>query len=401
MEIATMVKTLQDPIGLPFYPIVFQVLMVLTFALHILFVNLTLGTSFLAVYGRFKGGETWNHLSPSLAKAAPANVSLAMLLGVAPLLFVQVIYDPFWYASNLLSAAWVIGFILIMMTGYSFLYVFYLKGKKGGRKGWAYFGAISVTLFLLAGLIMHALGYQLLQPEKWYQWYIRDTAVDTSGLSLHAFQLPRFLHFIIPSLAMTGVFLMLYAWYFRDRGDRDRAYLEQVGAMGAKMAFLFTLLQALVGFWWLLSLPAELDFLNNPFFLVAVAFGIALLFFLYYAQKDPLKYAVPSGVGSFLAILAMSYNREALRMEYLGRFGYSIFDYKVNVDWASTLLFVLTFLMGLLIIGYLAAVAYKSGKVEGPYEASPTMHRLGRLSIALLLVWIAVVAGLGVVVSLS
>ena len=269
-----------------------------------------------------------------------------MLLGVAPLLFVQVIYDPFWYASNLLSAAWVIGFIVVMMTGYSFLYVFYLKGKKGGRKGWAYFGAISVTLFLLAGLIMHALGYQLLQPEKWYQWYIRETAVDTSGLSLHAFQLPRFLHFIIPSLAMTGVFLMLYAWYFKDRGDKDRAYLEQVGAMGAKMAFLFTLLQALVGFWWLLSLPAELDFLNNPFFLVATAFGIALLFFLYYAQKDPLKYAVPSGVGSFLAILAMSYNREALRMEYLGRFGYSIFDYKVNVDWASTLLFVVTFLMG-------------------------------------------------------
>jgi heme/copper-type cytochrome/quinol oxidase subunit 2 len=73
----------------------------------------------------------------------------------------------------------------------------------------------------------------------------------------------------------------------------------------------------------------------------------------------------------------------------------------VNVDWASTFLFVVTFLMGLLIIGTLAAVAYHSGKVEGPHEASPAMHRLGRLSIALLLVWIAVVAGLGVVVSLS
>jgi hypothetical protein len=399
MEIAAMIKTLQDPMGLPFYPIVFQVLMVLTFALHILFVNFTVGTSLLAVYGHFKGDETWKRLSRSLAKAAPANVSLAMLLGVAPLLFVQVVYDPFWYASNLLSAAWVIGFIFIMMAAYSSLYVFYLQGKKGEGKGWGFFGAAAVGLFLLAGVIMHVLGYQLLQPEKWQQWYMKGIALDTSGLSLHAFQLPRFLHFIIPSLALTGIFLMLYAWYFRNRRDMDGAYLERVGTTGAKMAFLFTLLQALIGFWWLLSLPAELDFLNSPFFLVAVAIGIAFLLFLYFAQKEPMKYAIPSILGAFVTIFAMSYSREALRMGYLGRFDYSIFAYKVNVDWASTLLFFTTFVMGLLIIAYLLAVAYQSGRVAGPYEASPAMHRLGRLSIVLLLAWIVVVAGLGVVVS--
>ena len=400
METAAIVKALQDPMGLPFSPLLFQVLMVLTFALHILFVNFTLGTSFLALYGRLRGGEPWGRLSPALAKAAPANVSLAMLLGVAPLLFVQVVYDPFWYASNLLSAAWVIGFVLIMMAGYSSLYVFYLQGKKKEGNGWTLFGALSVALFLLAGVIMHSLGYQLLQPEKWYQWYVRGAAVDASGLSLHSFQLPRLLHFIVPSLAVTGIFLMLYAWYFRNRGNSDKAHLARVGAAGAKLAFFFTMLQALVGFWWLLSLPTELDFLNSPFFLTALSFGIALLVLLYFSQNDPIRYAVPSGLGIFLTVLAMSYAREGLRMEYLGRFDYSIFAYKVNVDWASTSLFLATFVMGLVIIAYLAAVAFQSGRVEGVYEASPAMHRLGRLSIALLLIWLAVVVGLGVAVSL-
>ena len=54
MEIGTIIKTLQDPMGIPFYPVVFQILMVLTFALHIMFVNFTVGTSALALYGHLK-----------------------------------------------------------------------------------------------------------------------------------------------------------------------------------------------------------------------------------------------------------------------------------------------------------------------------------------------------------
>ncbi len=400
MEINTMLKALQDPMGVPFYPVVFQVLMVLTFALHIMFVNFTLGTSFLSVYGYLKGGENWGRLSRSLAKATTANISMAMLLGVAPLLFVQVVYDPFWYASNTLSAAWVIGFIFIMMLGYSLTYVFYLKRDSRGG-GFAIFGVIALALFLLSGIIMHALGYQLLQPEKWLQWYVRGNSVDTSGTSLHAFQLPRFLHFIIPSFAMTGIFLMLYAWYFKNRTDSDKGYLEWVGRTGAKMAFTFTAIQAIVGFWWLFSLPGEFNFFTSPFFLIGAALGIALLFFLYNAQKDPVKYAVPGILGAFLTILGMSYAREALRMKYLSRFDYSIFNYKLNIDWGSTALFLTTFVMGLSIIGYLISVAYKSGRVAGEFTATPSMNKWGRISIALLLAWIVVVAGLGVIISLK
>ena len=334
-----------------------------------------------------------------MAKAVSVNVSMAMLLGVAPLLFVQVVYDPFWYASNSLSAAWVIGFIAIMMAAYSSAYVFYLGREKKEGRGFAFFGVLAVGLFIMSGVIMHALSYQLLLPEKWLSWYIKGNTVDTSGTSLHAFQLPRFLHFIIPSFAMTGIFLMLYAWYFKERADMEKGYLEWVGRTGAKMAFIFTAIQAIVGFWWLLSLPGEFNFYTNPLFLIGAGLGIALLFLLYNAQKDPVKYAIPGILGAFVTIFAMSYAREALRMEYLGRFDYSIFNYKLNIDWGSTALFLSTFVMGLVIISYLLTVAFKSGRTSGEYIATPSIHKWGRISIALLLIWILIVAGLGVVIS--
>ncbi len=398
MEIGVILKNLQDPMGIPFYPIVFQILMVLTFALHIMFVNFTLGSSFLSLYGYLKGGDHWGRLSKSLAKATTINSAMAIVLGVAPLLFVQVIYDPFWYTSNILSAAWVIGFIFIMMLAYSFAYVFYLKGRSTGGN-LAIFGILSFAFFVLAGVIIHVLNYQLLLPEKWLQWYIKGNSVDASGTSLHAFQLSRFLHFIIPSFAMTGILLMLYAWYFKEREDFDKSYLDWVGKIGAKIALIFTAIQALVGFWWLFSLPSELNFFTNPFFLVGAGLGIILLVLLFYAQKDPVKYAIPSILVGFLAIFGMSYAREALRMSYLSRFNYSIFDYKLTIDWGSTLLFLLTFVMGLVIIGYQVYVAYSSGRVKGEYVALPSIHKWGKVSIALLVAWLIVVVTLGVIIT--
>jgi hypothetical protein len=206
---------------------------------------------------------------------------------------------------------------------------------------------------------------------------------------------------MVPSFAMAGLFLMLYAWYFKDRPDMDREHLAWVAGTGARMAFLFTAVQAIVGVWWLFSLPPEYRFYANPFFLIAVAMGVSLLFYLYRARKDPFRYAVRAGVWAFLTIFTMSYAREALRTKYVERFGYSIFDYKVNLDLGSTALFLCTFLAGVFIVSYQAYVAYVSGRTSGQYMASPAVHKWGRAGLALLLLWIAVVAGLGIFISVK
>lgn len=399
METPAMLQLLKDPMGVPFYPVVFQVLMVLTFALHILFVNLSLGATCLAVIGRLKGGERWTRLAAGMGQAAAASVSGAILLGVAPLLFVQVIYDPFWYASSNLSAAWAIGFIFILMAGYASLYLARERQDDAG----AAFAGFSLAMFLTAGFIMHVLGFQLLQPEKWLGWYTSHGAASTAGTVLHDFSLPRFLHFVVPAFAVTGVFLMLYSWYFRARADADAAYLDWAGRLGAKTAFHATTIEVLTGLLWLIVLPRDLRFHAHPLFALGVVLGLGLLAFLYHAQNRETGhhlYAWPAAAAMFAAVLEMAAAREALRVRYLARFGYAISDHRLNIDWGSTSLFFVTFVLCLVVLAWILAVAFRSGRVAGRWEAGPGMKSWGKASIALLVSWLVVVAGLGVAITL-
>ncbi len=399
MDTPAMLQLLKDPMGVPFYPVVFQILMVLTFALHILFVNLSLGATCLAVIGRLKGGERWNRMAGGMGQAAAASVSGAILLGVAPLLFVQVIYDPFWYASSNLSAAWAIGFIFILMAGYASLY---LARDRQGDAGTAFAG-FAFAMFLTAGFIMHVLGFQLVQPEKWLGWYTSHGAASTAGTVLHDFSIPRFLHFIVPAFAVTGVFLMLYSWYLRARADADAAYLDWAGRLGAKMAFHATTIEVVTGFLWVLALPRDLSFHSHPLFVLGAVLGLALLGYLYYAQKqtkDHHRFAWPAAAGMLVVVLEMAAAREALRVRYLARFGYAIADHRLNLDWGSTALFFGTFVLCLVVLAWILAVAYQSGRVAGPWEAGPRMRAWGKASIALLVSWLVIVAGLGVVITL-
>lgn len=399
MDTPALIKALQDPMGMPFYPWVFRALMVLTFALHILMVNVTVGASALAAYGRLAGGERWRALTRSLAKAVTMSVSAAVVLGVAPLLFVQVLYDPFWYASNMLSAAWVIAFVFVMMGAFGLSYASALRGEKPGA---AAYGAASLALFLLAGFIMHVLNYQALQPEKWLGWYERAGGVDASGTTLHDFSVPRLLHFVLPMFAVTGVFLMLSAWYLEPRADADRAQLDWTGRLGSGLAFWATGAQCAAGIWWLLALPRDLRFWRDPLLLASAALGLALLAWLgriHYSGGRPQESAPAAALATTLVVLAMAASREALRGAYLGRFGYSMASHRVTLDWGSTALFLATFVLGLVVLAYVLAVAFQSGRVAGRWEAGPRLQAWGRVSLGILLAWIAVVAGLGVLIT--
>ena len=106
-----MILALRDQAGVPSHPLVFLVLGVVTFALHMAAVQVMLGAALLALRGAFSADTYWRQLAQSMLTTAKIAVSVAIVIGVAPLLFVQVVYDPFWYTSNVLSAWWVIGFI--------------------------------------------------------------------------------------------------------------------------------------------------------------------------------------------------------------------------------------------------------------------------------------------------
>ncbi len=402
MELQTYLNNMMDPAGLPFYPLVFQVLLVLTFALHITMINLVLGSTFVAIWEVGKKTTYSLRLAKALGRVITVGLSIAIVLGVAPLLFVQVIYDPYWYTATTMSAFWAMLFLLVVTVAFYAAYGFYLGNRQADTDTvsvrWAW---ISLLMLLVAGLFIHMLTMEQLEPQMWKKWLIgQHGVVSVAGGEFHGISLGRLLHFFIGSLAVTGVFMMLYHWYFRDRADYDPGYLEYVSKTGVKLAFwsLFPAIGA--GFWWLGTVPDGFHFASNPFFLAGAIMGVCTTAYIGTASEKPAEKAIFSALALFVTIFIMCCAREGLRMDYTGAHGYSIFNYRVNPDWPSTILFFATFLAGLYVLCFPAIAAFKAGKAPKGQVVSLDPS-LGKTAVGVMVAWFAVVAALGLFVSLK
>ncbi|MGC9351681.1 MAG: hypothetical protein ACP5D3_06800 [Sulfurovum sp.] len=179
---ASVLLALRDPAGIPFYPVVFQALYILTWALHAAFVLLALGSMGLSLYGTLKQKDDsrWKLLTPHLIQTGKISVSLLIVLGVAPLLFTQVIYDPNWYTTNTLSGMWIFIFIYALVIGYMLYYWYYYanKAKEGGGK---LLGLTSFAILVFAGILMHNFAVTSIMPTEWMNMYAPNGVVDNSG----------------------------------------------------------------------------------------------------------------------------------------------------------------------------------------------------------------------------
>lgn len=391
-----MLYALRDPLGVPAHPIIFLILGVLTWALHIAAVHVLLGASGLTVFGALNKNAHWRRLADAMVSTAKIAVSVAIVLGVAPLLFVQVIYDPFWYTSNVLSAWWVIAFIAVLILGSLALFAFYgmnpkmVKTPKTRCPGAM---LIAIASFLLVGFIMHALSVQMLHPEKWMQWYAPNGVVDASGRALHEYNFWRFGFFISLAAPVIGLWLLAYRRYLQGRDGEDTGYLAFVRGLAMRLTSIGGVISLVLFVGWMMTLPENVQhfatslwpMLTVAALLVAVATPILLG-----KKLDQGIYGfVPFAVGA-VALIVLGLLREMLRWVTLfGVHGYNAFDYKLHMDWYSTLLFFLTFaLIGGSVLAYLLTVSWKAGQTQGVYTASPLVNRMGTIGIATLAIWI-------------
>ncbi|VVM05965.1 hypothetical protein MAMC_00892 [Methylacidimicrobium cyclopophantes] len=395
-DLASMLNVLRDPAGIPAPPAIFQWLMVLTWAMHILFVNLVLGGATLAIASFYRRADPlWGRLSRAMTQVTKIALSLAIVLGVAPLLFTQVIYDPMWYASNVLSAAWVMGFIYALGLGYTCWFIFSFRNKEGASSGELVWAVAAVLLFALNGFVMHVLSVQSILPAKWLEWYAPQGVPDMSGLKVHAFSFPRFAFFFAAAVAGTGIFLLAYADYFRTRNDFPPSYRElcrRIGWQWARWGFLGQAVFALVWFAGIEKAGA------HPFLWVVV---ITLLGSLAFLWRRSAPAAAGKGYlfqGLFVVYtLIVGIAREEIRLGALLPLGYDPMTYKVNLDLASTLLFFTTFLgVGGLALGFLLAMLWQAGRVEGSYVAGKTVARLSNAALAIVLIWISIFFAVGI-----
>ena len=235
-----------DPAPLPGPPWLFHLLWLVTFTVHLLFVNTVLGGTLLAALypASRKGGRETRTL---LVEVNSWTISLAVTFGIAPLLFMQVILGRFFYSATILVAwAW-LGLLGLLMVGYYLNYVAKFRLRAGRDAGLAIW--LAAVCFLGIAVIQVVISLLHMQPDRW-------AAVAASGWAALADPtfVPRLLHFVLAALSMAGALL---AWVAVRRAGKggDAETNRAMAGFGIRAALIATVLQLADGFWLLLALP--------------------------------------------------------------------------------------------------------------------------------------------------
>ena len=188
---------------------VLKVLLVFLFLVHILFVNLMVGGSTYAllfeILGRFR--DKYDRLAHAVSRTITVSKSLAVVLGVAPLLAINLAYTHYFYSANVLTgAAWlmilpavILAFLLSYLHNYTWeSWAVHLKGLHIAV------GAAAAVLFWTIPLIFLTNVNLMLFPVRW-----TEVSGFISALLLPNV-LPRYAHFMFACLSVTALFAVPY-----------------------------------------------------------------------------------------------------------------------------------------------------------------------------------------------
>lgn len=351
MPTRTLIPTM-DPIPLPAPYWVFKLLLLVTFTLHIVAMNFLLGGTVLALASRLsRNRERANRLFADIAKKLPVLLPATVTLGVAPLLFLQVIYGQFFYTSSVLIAwPWFLVLVMLTIAYYGLYYVSARTHRQTGSGQW-----VLLASFLLTAAVgfLFSTNLTLSQtPSAWGGKYFADSTGWNLNLSEPTL-VPRYLHFFTAAIAIGGLLLMLLGWLQRHSDVDYRRYIFRFG--GNAFAFATTA-QFAIGVWFLVALPPGQRSLFGGSVIVTlllvlgtVGAAAAIVLVAYALQRDAWRLGALGGTGiTALVVIAMVVLRDVLRDNYLKPYFHPE-RFIVQTQWTVLPLFLAVFLGGVVL----------------------------------------------------
>ncbi|SKA91763.1 hypothetical protein SAMN02745704_02367 [Paucidesulfovibrio gracilis DSM 16080] len=337
-----------DPIPIP--GPWFDVLLVVTFVAHILFMNVVVGGAVISLVGHARNTEP---LSRSLSKKLPTILALTINMGVAPLLFLQTVYGQFDYTSSVLMAGYWLAVIGLLLAAYYGLYIYNLKFDG--------LGGLRTPLLLLTLGMMLWIGFMfsnnvtlMLRPEKWFDYFKTGGAgfLNLDDPVLY----PRYLHFMVASLAVGGLFVALRAHF---KKDAERLKTGMLWFMRA------TVVNLAVGVWFLMALPGEIMmlFMGGD----ALATGVLALGILGAAAlvwTGLTRRPVLAAVLTVVTVLLMAVARHIVRTAYLAPW-FDSSQLPITGEYSTLLLFLFFLAVGLPCVVWMVRIYVKPANIEG------------------------------------
>jgi hypothetical protein len=333
----------------------FQVLLTTTWVLHIVLMNTMLGGTIIALVNSLRGGESNLGVSRFASKLIPFAVALAVNAGVAPLLFLQVLYGHFVYVSSILMAVYWLSIVLMLILAYYGVYLFRYKFDSWG-KGRNLILGFSAALFLLIGFLFTNNWTLALSPEKWAAYFENPTG---TLLNLNEPTLwPRYLHMVFGALAVGGLSLAAFG-HQKSVGDSDKGALMEQGMAWFKW---MTLVQVFVGSWWLMALkPEVMKLFMGGNMMATGAFGVGFVLALVALVLAFKGKVWPTVWVTTLTLFAMAIMREYVRHGYIGEY-FSPSQLEVKGQYSSLVLFLVLFVVGIGCVWYMLKLALNAGK---------------------------------------
>lgn len=263
------------PLPLPLSEWLLVVLLVVSFLVHLLFVNLMVGGSLLTLWSQIKGlkNKEYDILAHEIAATITVNKSIAVVMGIAPLLSINVLYTIYFYSANALTGLMWLAVIPLVTVAFllTYLHKYTWETLENHKAIHISILAVAVAIFLFIPLIFLTNINLMLFPEKWSLVKGFFSALTLPNV------FPRYLHFIFASLSITGLFLH---WYMGRKNYPFETIFPtftryELKKKGYSLALVGSVIQFLIGPIVLLTLPSK-GLGWNLVFVILIGASIAL-----------------------------------------------------------------------------------------------------------------------------
>jgi hypothetical protein len=337
------------PIPLPAPPWLVQLLLVFTLILHLVAMNLLVGGAVMLTVSSYLGRRYTHHreLARRATRAMPPVMAFTITLGVAPLLFLQLLYGQLFYTSSVLMAWSWLAVVLMLMLAYYGVYWFTMQQEELGPRA---FWVILVTTFILLLILRTFVANISLmqQPQEFYTRFLTGTVGDYLGPN-RPVVFARMTHFFLAALAVGGLGLAILARSWKAEAPELAVWAHRYGLRWFQAG---TGLELLVGLWFLFSLPTATrgaflggDRLSTALLVVAVVLAIL-------AMAAARKSLAASSVAIFGTVSLMAVIRHLVRIAYLRPY-FDPHSLPVEGQWTVFAIFAVLLVVGIATLGWM------------------------------------------------
>jgi len=336
----------------------FQGLSILPLIIHFICMNILIGTLMIIVFDHLiNQGRYANYLGKTISPHLPYIMAIGINFAVAPYLFIQVIYGHFIYVSSILMAWYWLSLVLLLIMSYYGLYGYYYKFEFLDNKRIYLIGSLLIV-FLWVGFIFVNNMTLMQTPQNWIAYFKNSKGTLLNLLDPTIW--PRFIHFIMASIAIAGLFIScIGSLQLNKKIPQDNLLApEKLVSFGMKWFTITTIVQMGIGIWFLMALPEQSIQLfmgkDTPATMVFIAALTCVLVAIYLGGQKKVWQTVSVIIPTMIMMALM---RQWIREDSLEQY-FTPKDLSFIPQYSPFIMFLVVLVAGIVMIGYMIRLAY-------------------------------------------